>query len=228
MRSYYCLILYFNGKQSFRNTPCLLAQVLGNRSAAYGALGRHEEALTDAINAISIDPSYVKGYYRQTSALIELKRYEEAIAAAQAGLALNPSNTGLIKLRDRAAKAFEASKADTPMDIEADDDEETDAVEPELPSESEEVGPSTEPEVSAAERAEAAKEAGNMQYKAGFYERAISLYGEAISLVPNSATYYLNRSAALLALSKWSQALEDAQRSMELDPTNLKVRVALA
>ena len=45
--------------------------VLGNRAAALLALGRAEDALADAKEAIRLDPNYVKGYYC-TSALLAL------------------------------------------------------------------------------------------------------------------------------------------------------------
>ena len=55
-------------------------------------------------------------------------------------------------------------------------------------------------------RAEAAKEAGTVKYKAGQYDAAVQLYGQAMQLAPDNPTYCLNRSAALLMLQKSDQA----------------------
>ena len=45
--------------------------VLGNRAAALLALGRAEDALADAKEAIRLDPNYVKGYYRCTDGSLD-------------------------------------------------------------------------------------------------------------------------------------------------------------
>lgn len=59
---------------------------LTNRSATFGRLARHEEALTDAEAACSLDPSWTKGYVRKADALARLGRADEGVAALEAGL----------------------------------------------------------------------------------------------------------------------------------------------
>ena len=46
-----------------------------NRSAARLGLGRQDEALSDAEQAIELDKKWIKAYYRKASALEALKRY---------------------------------------------------------------------------------------------------------------------------------------------------------
>lgn len=56
------------------------AVLLCNRAAAHASLGRHEEALSDAVDALAADDTYVKARSRQCEALIQLGRGREALA----------------------------------------------------------------------------------------------------------------------------------------------------
>lgn len=56
-----------------------------NRSAAYLALKRHEEALSDAEKCVELNMDWPKGYARQGAALQALGRYAEAEACFQIG-----------------------------------------------------------------------------------------------------------------------------------------------
>ena len=75
--------------------PVELAKLLGNRSTSYGLLQKHLEALSDAKRALQQDPKYLKGYYRQATALMSLSRFAEAAAAAAEGLRHEPGNRQL-------------------------------------------------------------------------------------------------------------------------------------
>lgn len=66
-----------------------------NRSAAYAKFGQLELALNDANKTVSLKPSWSKGYSRKGSALAFLERFEEAIAAYEEGLKLEPDNQQL-------------------------------------------------------------------------------------------------------------------------------------
>ena len=60
-----------------------------NRSAAYNKLEKYyEEALSDALHCISLSPLFARGHYRKASALNELGKSNEAIAAADEGYKL--------------------------------------------------------------------------------------------------------------------------------------------
>lgn len=73
--------------------------------------------------------------------------------------------------------------------------------------------------------AEEAKKKGNEYYKNGEYERAIEFYTQAINLQPQCAVYYGNRSAALMMVQKYGQALDDCTRSVQRDEKYTKVKV---
>ena len=112
--------------------PVELAKLLGNRSTSYGLLQKHLEALSDAKRALQQDPKYLKGYYRQATALMSLSRFAEAAAAAAEGLRHEPGNRQLQQLLQEAkAKAPQSSSdmgddSDDLDDDDLDDDDEED------------------------------------------------------------------------------------------------------
>jgi len=68
-----------------------------NRSAAYLSKGDAHNALEDAKSCIALNPEFTKGYSRKGAALHALKRYNDAIAAYEEGLAKFPNDAGLKK-----------------------------------------------------------------------------------------------------------------------------------
>lgn len=66
-----------------------------NRSAAHAKAGNYDASLEDAETTVSLNPTWSKGYSRKGSALAYLGRYEEAIAAYEEGLKLEPNNEQL-------------------------------------------------------------------------------------------------------------------------------------
>ena len=71
--------------------------------------------------------------------------------------------------------------------------------------------------------AEEAKLRGNEAYKKGNYTAALKHYSQAISLAPTEANYYGNRSAALVMLQRFEEALEDCTAGLRLQPDHLKL-----
>ncbi|KAF9350237.1 hypothetical protein BGX26_011551 [Mortierella sp. AD094] len=70
--------------------------------------------------------------------------------------------------------------------------------------------------------AEQLKAHANEEYKRGDYAVAIDLYGQCIKLEPSNATYYGNRSAALMMIKKYTDAAKDCQTAVQLDPAFVK------
>lgn len=66
-----------------------------NRSAAYLKHGDANNALEDAKACLGLNPDFSKGYSRKGAALHTLKRYNDAIAAYEAGLAKFPDDAAL-------------------------------------------------------------------------------------------------------------------------------------
>jgi stress-induced-phosphoprotein 1 len=68
-----------------------------NRSAAYLSKGDAHNALEDAKSCLGLNPQFAKGYSRKGAALHALKRYNDSIAAYNAGLEKFPMDAGLQK-----------------------------------------------------------------------------------------------------------------------------------
>ncbi|KAF8565355.1 hypothetical protein P879_10397 [Paragonimus westermani] len=69
---------------------------------------------------------------------------------------------------------------------------------------------------------ESYKASGNLSYQKGAYQDAITWYTKAIDEDVDNALLYNNRSAAYLMLNKYSEAFQDASKSVQLNPTNCK------
>jgi tetratricopeptide (TPR) repeat protein len=63
--------------------------------------GRHEEALADYDEALTIDPEYASAHASRGAALADLGRREEALAALDRALELRPSYEWAGALRAR-------------------------------------------------------------------------------------------------------------------------------
>ncbi|EFP11926.1 CRE-PPH-5 protein, partial [Caenorhabditis remanei] len=68
------------------------AMLYGNRAQAYLKKELYGAALEDADNAISMDPSYVKGFYRRATANMALGRFRKALADYQAVFKVVPND----------------------------------------------------------------------------------------------------------------------------------------
>lgn len=69
----------------------------------------------------------------------------------------------------------------------------------------------------AAARAEALKDKGNEEYKAGNYHLAVRYYTQAIELDSENKAFYTNRAAAYMMLKQYEDAVKDCKRAIELD-----------
>jgi len=72
------------------------------------------------------------------------------------------------------------------------------------------------------ELGKAAKEEGNVAFKACDFRTAIELYSEAIKRDPTNAVYWTNRSTARCKLMDFGGGLEDVKRAIELDASYVK------
>lgn len=77
-----------------------------NRSAAYLSSKQADKALEDADACIKANPTWAKGFSRRGAALHELGRVDEAVAAYDEGLAIEPTNAGLREGRQSAMRAM--------------------------------------------------------------------------------------------------------------------------
>jgi STIP1 homology and U-box containing protein 1 len=75
---------------------------------------------------------------------------------------------------------------------------------------------------SAAHAAEQLKEKGNLHFKNGEYESAVTLYSQAIQKNPENPVLWTNRANARLKLKMWHEAMDDCLRSIELNKDHMK------
>ncbi|KAH7822463.1 putative stress-induced-phosphoprotein 1 [Monocercomonoides exilis] len=66
------------------------------------------------------------------------------------------------------------------------------------------------------------KTKGNNAFSSGDYDMAVDFFTQAIRLDPNNHVLYSNRSAAYAQLSKYNEALEDAEKCVEINPAFVK------
>ena len=71
--------------------------------------------------------------------------------------------------------------------------------------------------------AEAEKTLGNKEFSAGNYDQAIVHFSKAIAIEPNHV-FYSNRSACYCGLSKYEEALQDAESCIKMKPDWGKAR----
>lgn len=66
--------------------------IYGNRSASYNNLKKYDLALADGEKAIQIKSDWSKGYQRKAMALHGMGKLEDAYAAYETGLKIEPTN----------------------------------------------------------------------------------------------------------------------------------------
>jgi len=89
--------------------------LFGNRSATRLPQNKCTEALADAEEAIKIDPSWVKGYYRRGMAQIELKLWREAAETFTAAVEKQPKNPELQSRLNQVRSKMQKSDRENPV-----------------------------------------------------------------------------------------------------------------
>mmetsp|Transcript_20038 Transcript_20038/g.22906 ORF Transcript_20038/g.22906 Transcript_20038/m.22906 type:complete len:263 (+) Transcript_20038:91-879(+) len=82
--------------------------------------------------------------------------------------------------------------------------------------------------MSEAKSADELKQLGNEAFTLQEFDKAISLYSDAIKIDPKNHVFFSNRSACYAGKKEWSAAAEDAKECMKLDPTFIKGYYRLA
>ncbi|CAK8537494.1 unnamed protein product [Lathyrus sativus] len=75
---------------------------------------------------------------------------------------------------------------------------------------------------------EVLKSMGNEAYKKGDFVEALALYDKAISFDSNKAIYHCNKSAALIGLGRFQEAILECEESIRLDPSYNRAHNRLA
>ncbi len=64
--------------------------------------------MDDATQAITLNPGYVKGYYRRGAAYLGLVKYKSALNDFQTAVQMAPKDKDALSKRDECQKAFRA------------------------------------------------------------------------------------------------------------------------
>ncbi len=89
----------------FTHTERNFTITLSNIRAAYVLMEEHDKAVTYCTRALEINPNFWRAFNNRALAHLGAKRFPEADADIQAGLALSPTAASLTKTRQRYEEA---------------------------------------------------------------------------------------------------------------------------
>jgi DnaJ family protein C protein 7 len=75
---------------------------------------------------------------------------------------------------------------------------------------------------------EGLKSMGNEAYKQGRFSEALALYERAIAIDSNKATYHCNKSAALIGLGRFKDAIVECEEAIRIEPSYARAHSRLA
>ncbi len=85
----------------------------GNMAMCYHSMGKYNDAVSNGKSAITLDSTYVKGYYRIAVACIALKNYDEAREYLIKGLEIEPDNKEMLEQMNICSKFSTTSPTTT-------------------------------------------------------------------------------------------------------------------
>lgn len=83
-----------------------------NRSASYAAMGKYNEALSDAREVVRLNPDWARGHSRLGTALHGLKDYQAAADAYRRSLELDPNNNEIREQLEKCEKLIKIINGD--------------------------------------------------------------------------------------------------------------------
>lgn len=223
-----------------------------NRSACYAGLENWEKARDDAKECITVNKTFVKGYFRLATAQRALNELEGAKDTLVRGLAVEPRNADLKQnlkeiedlIRGDKVASF-ISQAETALKSGdygscvrlCDQALRLDAGNPDVRKLLSVAQPKFEMQEksrkSGLTKTELVKEAGDECYKNAQFEDAIRKYTECLDLIqdkrsPLAIKCYANRSACYKQLSDFDNTINDTTAVLEAEPNNVKALVRRA
>lgn len=223
-----------------------------NRSAAYAALQKWDEAAEDGRLCIRTNKEFIKGYFRLAVALRSAGKYNEAIDNIKMGLSIDPGNADLkkqasemneIQRKDRVVAIIEKAKelqraedfgeclktCDRGLAIDAGNADLVrvkKAVEPKF-------AVLEKRRVSGLSKPAKAKEAGDLKYKNADFEGAIADYTKCVDSLTDrqselAVKAFSNRAACYKQISNFDGTIEDCSAVLEAEPENTKALVRRA
>lgn len=223
-----------------------------NRSAAFAALEKWDEAAEDGRMCIKVKKDFIKGYFRLAVALRALNKYKEAVDNIKMGLAMDPGNADLKKqasemeeiMRKDKVSAFQVKAKELLAAGEYGECIKTcerglalDGGNSSLTAIKKQAEPkfasSEKRRMSGLSKSALAKEAGDKEYKAANFEGAIAAYTKCIDSCTDTTSElclkaYSNRAACFKQLSNFDGTISDCSAVLEVEPDNVKCLVRRA
>lgn len=196
-----------------------------NRSMAYAAMGKWEEAARDGNKCISLSPTFLKGYHRSSNALKHLKKYKEAIKVIEKGLIHFPDNADFRKLLAELKplhKAAEASRRagmarDEALKAEANDLFRAARFEEAIEKYTQALNACSDPNGKLALTIRNNRAACNQQLSN--YHDVIDDTTMVLEYEPKNMKALLRRGLAFEGIEKFRSALADIRAVLAIDPT---------
>ncbi|KAK5922953.1 hypothetical protein CgunFtcFv8_020174 [Champsocephalus gunnari] len=220
------------------DSPEDLCILYSNRAACYLKDGNCQECIQDCTRALELQPFSLKPLLRRATAYDSLERYRKAYVDYKTVLQIDISVQAANDSVNRITRQL----------IEEDGPEWREKL-PEIPlvplsaqQHRREGPPSAELLQARAEKAArdaerkaevrftAVKQEGNDFVKKGQYQDALGKYTEGLQLKPEECAVYTNRALCYLKLERFTEAKQDCDAALKVDPTNKKAfyRRALA
>ncbi|KAM8735287.1 sperm-associated antigen 1 [Acanthopagrus schlegelii] len=220
------------------DSPEDLCVLYSNRAACYLKDGNSQECIQDCTRALELQPFSLKPLLRRAMAYESLERYRKAYVDYKTVLQIDIS----------VQAAHDSVNRITRLLIEQDGTEWREKL-PEIPlvplsaqQHRREEPPSAEVLQARAEKAArdaerraeihftALKQEGNDFVKKGQYQDALGKYTECLKIKPDECAIYTNRALCYLKLERFTEAKQDCDAALKMEPTNKKAfyRRALA
>ncbi|XP_030013935.1 sperm-associated antigen 1A-like [Sphaeramia orbicularis] len=212
------------------DSPEDLCILYSNRAACYLKDGNSQDCIQDCTKALELQPYSLKPLLRRAMAYESLERYRKAYVDYKTVLQID---IGVQAAQDSVNRI-------TRLLIEQDGAEWRDKL-PEIPlvplsaQQHRKQEPLSEEALQArAEKAArdaerkaevrfaALKQEGNDSVKQGQYENAVGKYSECLKLKPQECAIYTNRALCYLKLERFSEAKQDCDAALKMEPTNKK------
>lgn len=186
-----------------------------NYGIAYGAIGKHEEAISSYEKGIKYAPNNYLGYVHYARYLLKKGEIMKAKELIQKAVVLNDTSQ---KVLETAMRVYQVLGMWEELEIIAKRSLEL------LPND-----PKALAYLESAQKKEVIKGSTNVsdlinlslsQYNNRDYQASIATCEKALKIDPNSANAYNNICAAYNMMQQWEKALEACKKAVELDPNH--------
>jgi tetratricopeptide (TPR) repeat protein len=200
-----------------------------NKAIVFIKLGRYDNAIVCCNRALEMEPNNVKGLMRRAESYQLLKQFKAAADDLQVVLKLEPDNKRAQQLLQKVEKDLpKQEKKGKRIAIQDVTEEEGNKKDSDIPINAAPAAqPCPQPLPSNIQKM---KDEGNELFRAGQYGSAVTFYNKCIASLEKTsgdhahsiATILSNRAACHLKNGDCRSCIDDASRSIELLPINLK------